>query len=85
MISNNQVKRVRSQAEIKQEDRQMIKNDSQASLKDEVICLQNIKGNVKNAYIKKISSLLNVSMDEDKEKLLPHKKIKENVSSNSSK
>ncbi|CAD8196339.1 unnamed protein product [Paramecium octaurelia] len=87
VISNleNQVKRVRSSAEIKQEDRQMIKNDSQASLKDDVLCLQNIKGNVKNAYIKKISSLLNVSMEEDKEKLLPSKRVKENVSSNSSK
>lgn len=40
---------------------------------------------MKNAYIKKISSLLNVSMDEDREKLLPSKKIKDNNSSNSSK
>ena len=41
----------------------MIKNDSQASLKDDVLCLQNIKGNVKNAYIKKITSLLSVEGD----------------------
>lgn len=63
----------------------MIRNDSQASLKDDVLCLQNIKGNVKNAYIKKISSLLNVSMEDDKEKLMPSKRVRENMSSNSSK
>ncbi|CAD8121015.1 unnamed protein product [Paramecium sonneborni] len=87
VISNleNEVKRVRSSLDIKQEDRQMIQNDSQASLKDDVLCLHNIKGNVKNAYIKKISSLLNVSMEDDKEKLLPSKRVKENISSNSSK
>lgn len=40
---------------------------------------------MKNAYIKKISSLLNVSMEDDKEKLLPSKKTKkETLSSNSS-
>jgi hypothetical protein len=47
--------------QIKQEEAPMLKNESSASLKDEnMASLQNIKANVKNAYIKKINSLLNV-------------------------
>jgi hypothetical protein len=47
--------------QIKQEEAPMAKNESSASLKDEnMASLQNIKANVKNAYIKKINSLLNV-------------------------
>lgn len=46
----------------------MVKNESSLSLKDEAGALQNIKSNVKNAYIKKINSLLSVTGDEEKEK-----------------
>lgn len=47
--------------QIKMEDKGIIKNQSSASLKDEnIIALQNIKGNVKNAYIKKINSLISM-------------------------
>lgn len=36
---------------------------STASLKDPAVPIQDIKGNVKNAYIKKITSLLSVEGD----------------------
>jgi hypothetical protein len=49
----------RSEDNVKQENK-MIKVESTLSMKEENIQLQNIKGNVKNAYIKKINSLLNV-------------------------
>jgi hypothetical protein len=52
----------------------MVKNESSLSLQNDGLAgaggnLQNIKSNVKNAYIKKINSLLNVSGDEEKDKL----------------
>jgi hypothetical protein len=50
---------------------EMVKNESSLSLNNDGNVggsLQNIKSNVKNAYIKKINSLLNVSGDEEKEK-----------------
>ena len=47
----------------------MIKNESSKSLKDEFFNgFQNIKGNVKNAYIKKINSLLTFKGEDEKEK-----------------
>lgn len=66
----------------------MTKNESSHSLKEDVMGLQNIKGNVKNAYIKKINSLLNVEQEEEKEKPkqneFSNKAKKEPTSSNSS-
>ncbi|CAD8135576.1 unnamed protein product [Paramecium octaurelia] len=68
-----------SKQDVKLEERSMVQIDSQASLKDEAIGLQNIKGHVKNAYIKKIHSLL--SVEGENEKIV--KKIQKEPSSSS--
>ncbi|CAD8130777.1 unnamed protein product [Paramecium sonneborni] len=50
-----------------------------------MFCAYKIQKGMKNAYRKKISSLLNVNMEQDKEKLLASKRVQDNASSNSSK
>ncbi|CAD8131888.1 unnamed protein product [Paramecium pentaurelia] len=68
-----------SKQDVKLEERSMVQIDSQASIKDDALGLQNIKGHVKNTYIKKIHSLL--SVEGENEKIV--KKIQKEPSSSS--
>ncbi|CAD8142581.1 unnamed protein product [Paramecium octaurelia] len=68
-----------SKQDVKQEERSMVQIDSQASIKDDAFGLQNIKGHVKNTYIKKIHSLL--SVEGENEKII--KKVQKEPSSSS--